>query len=93
MKSCWLDEMNKRKAYHIGNNFRFDEVDSDLISCFKELRVDLKANVKGICEKVTVIDVNEVINLRPNLKEEIMDEFRFDIEREEVLEYNPINDV
>jgi hypothetical protein len=64
-------------------NFRFNEVGSDLISCFKELRSNWKEKVKGIYEKVAVVNVSDAINLRPDLKEEIVEKFRRDITREE----------
>jgi hypothetical protein len=44
----------------------------DVISCFKEIGINWKEKIKGVCEKAAAINVNEMINLIPNLQEEIM---------------------
>jgi hypothetical protein len=62
-----VGKMDKRKDYHNGNGVRVNEVGSDGVTCFKEVRINWKENINEVCQKVAAINVNEVIKFRPNL--------------------------
>jgi hypothetical protein len=65
-----------------------------MIECFKDVGLKWKENIKGVCKRVATIDVNDVINLRQDLRDDIMKTLRKDSEIEyEVLRCNWINDV
>jgi hypothetical protein len=94
MKQFFLSEMKRRRSYYKSNGFRCDEVDCNVIGCLKEIRIKWKEHIQGVSAFKEAIYINEIINLRPNLKEEIMEKFRDDVEMEkEVLQYNLINDI
>jgi hypothetical protein len=57
-----LKKSKRKKDYHTGNDFRFNKVNSDIVGCFNEIRINQKENAKGVCEFKTVINENEVIN-------------------------------
>jgi hypothetical protein len=44
-----------------------------LISCFEEIRIGGNEYLKGVRKRVAAINVNDVKNLRPNMKGEIVE--------------------
>jgi hypothetical protein len=72
----------------------FNEVDIDMLNCFKEVRFRWKKYVNGVYKKAAAINMNEVINDSLNFKDEILEMFKNDAERErDVLKCYLINDV
>jgi hypothetical protein len=96
MKQFWIQEIGRcnglYKYYHRNNDDRYDEVDQDLINIFKEIKVEWKRKAEGVCEKEATIDINALVMLKTDFKEEIMELFRNDYDREKkYVKQNPIN--
>jgi hypothetical protein len=83
METFWKKEMQERRSYYDRNNFRFDDADNDVVSCFKDIKIRCKKKmIEGTCPKMKMIFANHLINLRPFMKKEIIEKFQKDVERE-----------
>jgi hypothetical protein len=87
--------MENWKGYRVWGIFLFNEVDYDSNHDFKDMRINWKKKVGGVCEKVDMMDIIVAINLENNFTQLVMEKFKkaVEIDGPKYTRYCSINDI
>jgi hypothetical protein len=77
-------KIKKWKSFRIGGVFLFNERDLNLVQIFRDINIDWDNGVKGVCERLGRIMVNDVIHKANDFRQLTMEKFE-----EAVKSYGP----